>query len=50
MLRKKCPIRLVRHREVTPNFLAVRQTSAWNQELEIAFDYNPNDETEKIKN
>ena len=50
LLRKTCLFNLVRHKEVTPNCLAVRLKSASNQKLEIAFVYNPNEETEKIKN
>ena len=34
----------------TPNCLSVKMASGSNQELEIAFVYNPNNEVEKIKN
>ena len=35
---------------VTQNCLAVKLKSASNQEIEIAFVYNPNDESDKISN
>merc|ERR1711978_347732 len=50
LIRKTCPFRLIRHYEATPNCLSVKMISASNQELEIAFVYNPNDEMEKIRN
>ena len=50
LIRKKCPFRLIRCYEVTPNCLSVKMVSASNQELEIAFVYNSNDEIEKIRN
>ena len=49
-LRKSCPLKLVEHKDVTSNCLSVQLKSASNQELEIAFVYNPNDETDKISN
>ena len=49
LIRKTCPFSLIRHYEVTPNCLSVRLVSASNQELEIAFVYNPNDELAKIR-
>ena len=50
LIRKSCPFSLISSCEVTPNCLSVRLVSASNQELEIAFVYNPNDELEKIRN
>ena len=50
LIRKTCPFKLNCHQDVRPNCLAVKLTSASNQELEIAFVYNPNDELEKIRN
>ena len=50
LIRKSCPFSPIRHYEVTPNCLSVRLVSASNQELEIAFVYNPNDELDKIRN
>jgi len=50
LLWKTCPFSIVRHKEVTLKCLAVRLKSASDQELEIAFVYNPNEEIEKIKN
>ena len=48
LLRKSFPSKLVTHKAVTSNCLAVQLKSASNQELDIAFVYNPNDETDKI--
>ena len=50
LLRKSYTFKLVDHKAVTSNCLAVQLKSASNQELEIAFIYNPNDETDKISN
>ena len=50
LIKKSCPFSLIRQYEVTPNCLSVKMTSASNQELEIAFVYNPNDEMDKIRN
>ena len=50
ILRKSCPFKLVRHKDVTSNCIFVLLKSASNQELEIAFVYNPNDEADKISN
>ena len=50
LTRKSCPFSLIRSYEVTSNCLSVKLVSASNQELEIAFVYNPNDELEKIRN
>ena len=50
LIRKSCPFSPIRHYEVTSNCLSVRLVSASNQELEIAFVYNPNGEMEKIRN
>jgi len=50
LIRKSCPFSLISSCEVTPNCLSVKLVSASNQELEIAFVYNPNDELEKIRN
>ena len=50
LIRKSCPFSLICSSEVTPNCLSVKLVSASNQELEIAFVYNPNDELEKIRN
>ena len=47
LIRKSCPFSLIHSYEVTPNCLSVKLVSASNQELEIAFVYNPNDELEK---
>ena len=47
LIRKSCPFSLIHHYEVTPNCLSVRLVSASNQELEIAFVYNPHDELDK---
>ena len=44
------PVKLVGHKDVTFNCLSVPLKSASNQELEIAFVYNPNDEADKINN
>ena len=50
LLRKSCPFKLFRHKDVTSNCLSVLLKSASNQDLKIAFVYNPNDETDKIGN
>ena len=50
LLRKSCPFKLVKFKDVTSNCLSVVLESASNQELEIAFVYNPNDEADKISN
>ena len=50
LLRKSCPFKLVKQKEVTSNYLSILLKSASNQELEIAFVYNPNDEADKISN
>ena len=50
LLRKSCPFKLVEHKDATSNCLCVQLQSASNQELKIAFVYNPNDETNKISN
>ena len=50
LLRKLCPFKLVSHKPLTSNCLAVQPKSASNQELEIVFVYNQNDETDKISN
>ena len=50
LLRKSCPFKQVEHKAVTSNCLSVQLKSASNQKLEIAFVYNPNDETDKISN
>ena len=50
LLRKSCPFKLVGHKDVTSNCLSVQLKSASNQELEIAFVYNFNDESDKISN
>ena len=50
LIRISCPFSPVRHYKVTPNCLSVKLVSASNQELEIAFFYNPNDELDKIRN
>ena len=47
LIRKTCTVSLIRHYEVTPNCLSIKMVSASNQELEIAFVYNPNNEMEK---
>ena len=49
-LRKSCPLKLGGHKDVTSNCLAIQLESASNQELEIAFMYNPNNEPDKICN
>ena len=41
LIRKSCPFNLISSYEVTPNCLSVKLVSASNQELEIAFVYNP---------
>ena len=50
LLRKSCPFKLVSCKEVSHNCLSIKLESASNQELEIAFVYNPNDEADKISN
>ena len=50
LLRKSCPFKLVNFKEVSSNCLSIKLESASNQELEIAFMYNPNDEADKISN
>ena len=50
LLRKSCPFKLVSCKEVSHNCLSIKLESASNQELEIAFMYNPNDEAHKISN
>ena len=44
------PFKLVVHKAVTSNCLAIKLKLASNQDLEIAIVYNPNDETDKISN
>ena len=41
---------LVKYKDVTSNCFLVSLQSASNQELEIAFMYDPNDEADKISN
>ena len=48
VLLRKCPFKLVKFKDVTSNCLSVVLKSASNQELEIAFVYNPNGEANKI--
>jgi len=43
LLRKSCPFKLVGHKDVTSKCLSIQFKSSSNQELEIAFVYNPND-------
>ena len=50
LIRKSSPFSPVRHYKVTSDCLSVKLVSASNQELEIAFVYNPNGEMEKIRN
>ena len=50
LLRKSCPFKLIKFKEVTSHCLSVVLESASKQELEIAFMYNPNDEADKISN
>ena len=50
LLMKSCPFKLVSYKPITSNCLAVQLKSASKQELEIAFVFNPNDETDKINN
>ena len=50
LLRKSCPFKLVKYKDVTSNSLSILLKSVSNQELEIAFVYNPNDEADKISN
>ena len=49
-LRKSSLFKLVGHKDVTSNCLSVQLKSVSNQDLEIAFVYNPNDESDKISN
>ena len=49
LIRKSSPFSPVRHYKVTSDCLSVKLVSASNQELEIAFVYNPNGEMEKNK-
>ena len=50
LLRKSCPFKLVRYKDVTSNYLSVELGSASNQELKIAFLYNPNNKADRISN
>ena len=50
LLRKSYPFKLVKYKEVTSNCLSVKLESASNQELEITFEYNPNDGSDKMNN
>ena len=50
LLRKSCPFKLVKYKDITSNCPSILLKSAPNQELEIAFVYNPNDEANKISN
>ena len=50
LLRKSSPFKMDKTEVVTQNCLAVKLKSASNQEIEIAFVYNPNDESDKISN
>ena len=50
VLMKSCSFKLVDHRAATSKCLAVQLKTASNQELEVAFVYKPNDETDKISN
>ena len=49
-LRKSCSFKIVCHTAITSNCLFIQLTSAFRQELEMAFVYNLNDETDKIYN
>ena len=48
LLRKSCPFKLFKSKDVTSSCLSILLKSASNQELKIAFVYNPNDEADKI--
>ena len=50
LLRKSSPFKLDKTEVVTQNCLAVKLKSTSNQEIQIAFIYNPNDESDKISN
>ena len=50
LIRKTSPFSPANHYKVTSDCLSVKLVSASNQELEIAFVYNPNGEMEKIRN
>ena len=50
LLRKSCQFKLVSSKVVTNNCLSVKLESTSKQELEIAFEYNPNDKADKISN
>ena len=50
LLRRSCPFKMVKYKDVTSNCLSIPLQSAFNQELEIAFVYNPNNEADKISN
>ena len=50
LIRKTSPFSPARYYKVTSDCLSVKLVSASNQELEIAFVYNPNGEMEKIRN
>ena len=50
LLRKSSPFKLDKTEVITQNCLAVKLRSASNQEIEIAFVYNPNDQSDKISN
>ena len=50
LLRKSSPFKMVKTEVVTQNCLAIKLKSASNQEIEVAFVYNPNDESDKISN
>ena len=50
LLRKTSPFKIEKTETVTQNCLAIKLKSASNQEIEVAFVYNPNDESDKISN
>ena len=50
LLRKSSPFKMEKTEVVTQNCLAIKLKSASNQEIEVAFVYNPNDESDKISN
>ena len=50
LLRKTSPFKMEKTEVVTQNSLAIKLKSASNQEIEVAFVYNPNDESDKISN
>ena len=50
LLWKSCPFKLVGYKDVTSICLSIKLESTSNQELEIAFLYNPNNESDKISN